>query len=249
MKIDHLMFRESLEDVDLENICEMLERLHQKFYQAEENKLEEQNIIQIFENERKNLFDGFTFAFSSLFPTSEIPQKTVFFRLAQLFGAKCVMEVTSEVTHLISQNKDTDKSHIALHLKSEGHKIHLVNPFWFYDSILHWKRMSEQNFPLQDSFFLQNRHYFFLNEMMQFYESIEADSPSSTPNSSPPSSPSLSKKIKIDHSPSIQNSHSFHPSSPFDQKKSEEEEEEGSKDDGEENMGEFAIELENFFDD
>jgi len=66
---------------------------------------------------------------------------------AEAFGAKCYTELTSQVTHIVARRGGTEKIKSA---KKENANVYLVHVEWLRQSIFHWKRQNEQEYPVTD---------------------------------------------------------------------------------------------------
>eukprot|EP01083_Nonionella_stella_P289442 984917_1 len=99
-------------------------------------KVDARNILKIV---KKDVFGGYIFVFSGVFPIDINPVNTLEWKLAYEFGAKCVKTLSVDnkegVTHCIAPRMGTNKTNIALKLGLE-----IVHPNWLHNSCTHYMK-------------------------------------------------------------------------------------------------------------
>ncbi|KAF9582816.1 Carboxy-terminal domain (CTD) phosphatase, partial [Lunasporangiospora selenospora] len=143
----------TLEDNDheLRNILEILETIHERFYDAREQYLQgesrkQADVKAIIQDMKKTVLRGFNLVFSSIIPLGQDPERADIWRQAAIFGAECSHDLSSRVTHLVAAKPGTAKVAKALHRKT----IKIVRPEWLYHSIGKWQRQEESQYLLPD---------------------------------------------------------------------------------------------------
>eukprot|EP01084_Bolivina_argentea_P111479 198871_1 len=133
-------------------LSSVLLKIHRNYYtQYKEKEIEEKdndNTIQkskkvdarnILKIVKKDVFGGYIFVFSGVFPIDINPVNTLEWKLAYEFGAKCVKTLSVDnkegVTHCIAPRMGTNKTNIALKLGLE-----IVHPNWLHNSCTHYMK-------------------------------------------------------------------------------------------------------------
>ncbi|KAF8938112.1 Carboxy-terminal domain (CTD) phosphatase [Dissophora ornata] len=142
-----------MEDTDdeLRHILEILETIHERFYDAREKFIQKEStkpadVEAIIREMKKNVLRGVNVLFSSLIPLGQAPERTDIWRQAQSFGAECSHELNSRVTHVVAAKPGTAKVMKA----RQRRNIKIVRPEWLYHSIGKWQRQDESQYLLLD---------------------------------------------------------------------------------------------------
>ncbi|KAG0214111.1 Carboxy-terminal domain (CTD) phosphatase [Mortierella sp. GBA30] len=138
-------------DNELRHILEILETIHEKFYDAKENFKQRQSrkdadVKTIIHDMKRHVLRGVNIVFSGVIPLGEAPERADIWRQAQAFGAECSRDLNSRVTHVVAAKPGTDKVTKARHRKN----IKVVRPEWLYHSIGKWQRQDEFKYLLPD---------------------------------------------------------------------------------------------------
>jgi RNA polymerase II subunit A-like phosphatase len=133
------------EDTALVQVHDVLNEVHRIFYKHVHARSETIDVKTILRDIKQNVLKGVCILFSGVFPIQVKPQATEIWALAEMFGAKCEVETSSKITHLIAQRAGTDKTRWA---QKAG--IFIVSPPWLYTSIRKWKRAEEYQFPVEN---------------------------------------------------------------------------------------------------
>ncbi|KAF8932432.1 Carboxy-terminal domain (CTD) phosphatase [Haplosporangium gracile] len=138
-------------DNELKHILEILETIHEKFYDDREvfkltNPKKQPDVKEIIRGMKKNVLKGVNIVFSSVIPLGQIPQRADIWRQAESFGAICSTELSSGVTHVVAAKAGTQKVSEARRRKH----VKLVRPEWLYHSIGKWQRQNEADYVLPE---------------------------------------------------------------------------------------------------
>jgi RNA polymerase II subunit A C-terminal domain phosphatase len=93
---------------------------------------------------KRAVLEGCKIVFTGVIPLGERQQEADIWKIAEEFGAKCLLSVSSAVTHLIAAKPGTEKVRQAYKL---GH-VHVVYPGWLYNSVATWNREQEEHYAL-----------------------------------------------------------------------------------------------------
>lgn len=131
-------------DGALANILNVLKRTHQMFFDpALGTDLSSRDVREVLKSIRKEILQGCVIVFTRLFSSASEPEKEIIWKMAEQLGAICLKEVDSSVTHIVSMDVGTQKSHWAL----KNNKF-LVNPRWIEAANFLWCRQPEKDFPV-----------------------------------------------------------------------------------------------------
>lgn len=138
-------------DNELKHILEILETIHEKFYDDREvfkltKPKKQPDVKEIIRDMKKNVLKGVNIVFSSVIPLGQIPQRADIWRQAESFGAICSTELSTGVTHVVAAKAGTQKV-------SEARKrrnVKIVRPEWLYHSIGKWQRQNEADYVLPE---------------------------------------------------------------------------------------------------
>lgn len=97
--------------------------------------------LQVLKTVRKDVLKGCKIVFSRVFPTQSQADNHHLWRMAEQLGATCSTELDLSVTHVVSKDSGTEKSHWAL-----KHNKFLVQPGWIEAANYFWQRQPEENF-------------------------------------------------------------------------------------------------------
>lgn len=98
---------------------------------------------QVLKTVRKEILKGCKLVFSRVFPTNFLAENHHLWKTAEQLGATCSVELDPSVTHVVSMDAGTDKSHWA----TRENKF-LVSPKWIESSNYMWQKQPEENFPV-----------------------------------------------------------------------------------------------------
>ncbi|KAF8982184.1 Carboxy-terminal domain (CTD) phosphatase [Entomortierella lignicola] len=136
-------------DDELKRVLKILEAIHEQYYDLAEilkdNANKKADVKAIISSMRSEVLKGVCIAFSGVIPKHQHPEKTDIWRQASSFGAYCVHEVDSGVTHVVAAQPGTEKVMKARRRKN----IKIVRPEWLYHSIAKWKKQDETQYLLQ----------------------------------------------------------------------------------------------------
>ncbi|KAJ7184132.1 hypothetical protein C8R46DRAFT_1062975 [Mycena filopes] len=143
------------DDNELQRLGKLLDEVHQRFFTAYESRRTEDpreraassrrrrdsikpkpahDVTLIIPHMRSQVFDGVHILFSSVIPLDTNPEATEIWRMAHMFGAKVLTELTAEVTHVVAAKRGTVKVDAAR--KRGGIKIVWLAWFTDYDATL-----------------------------------------------------------------------------------------------------------------
>lgn len=155
--LDKLVEKKGLErllyddDHELIGLQKGLLKIHEVFYnQYEEYKegdrKELPDIKYILPNLKQQVFQGFTFVFSGLFPLGGNINSESIVIWAKSFGAKVKTEITLETTHVIAKSSLTYKARLA---KSLNRNTKIVHPNWIFECLTNWTHTDEKEFEIE----------------------------------------------------------------------------------------------------
>ncbi|KAI9068710.1 hypothetical protein FKP32DRAFT_1587477, partial [Trametes sanguinea] len=144
------------DDMELLRVRQILETVHERFYEAwEKHKPEDEprkrkhgkrsepqvdyDVRTIIPRIRMQTLEGCHILFSSVIPLDTRPEATEIWKTAHAFGAKCYTELTPRVTHVVAAKRGTQKVDAA---RRRG-GIKIVWLAWFTDSVALWHRQDE----------------------------------------------------------------------------------------------------------
>ncbi|TFK41987.1 hypothetical protein BDQ12DRAFT_677487 [Crucibulum laeve] len=141
------------DDYELDRVGKLLDEVHRRFFKAYEERTARAkhistlyDVTKIIPSIRSEVFEGVNILFSSVIPLDTDPEKAEVWQLAYLFGGKCSVELTKDVTHVVAAKRGTVKVDMAR--KRRGVKIVWVS--WFQDSVATWKRQDETPYLLDE---------------------------------------------------------------------------------------------------
>ncbi|KAF9275813.1 Carboxy-terminal domain (CTD) phosphatase [Mortierella alpina] len=139
------------DDNELKHILEILETIHEKFYDAKENFKQHQSrkdadVKSIIHDMKRHVLRGVNILFSGVIPLGEAPERADIWRQAQAFGAECSRDLNSRITHVVAAKAGTDKVTKARQRKN----VKVVRTEWLYHSIGKWQRQDESQYLLPD---------------------------------------------------------------------------------------------------
>ncbi|KAI0360995.1 hypothetical protein OH77DRAFT_384561 [Trametes cingulata] len=152
------------DDTELSRVKQILELVHERFYEAwEKRKPEEEekhhkrkhgkrtetqreyDVRTIIPRIRMQTLEGCHILFSSVIPLDTRPEATEIWKTAHAFGAKCYTELSPRVTHVVAAKRGTQKVDAA---RRRG-GIKVVWLAWFTDSVALWQRQDETPYLLE----------------------------------------------------------------------------------------------------
>ncbi|THH02377.1 hypothetical protein EW145_g6760 [Phellinidium pouzarii] len=163
LKVKH--HRKALLKNDDDELTRLLNEVHRRFFTAYDNRSPEKNASKqrklgsqrevpydvkfIIPSIRKETFKDLHMLFSGVIPTNTRVdhEATDIWRMARAFGATCHKDLSTNVTHVVTTKRGTQKVEKARLL--EG--VFVVWLQWFTDSVARWKRQDEHNYLLDDT--------------------------------------------------------------------------------------------------
>ncbi|KAF9085216.1 Carboxy-terminal domain (CTD) phosphatase [Mortierella sp. GBA35] len=138
-------------DDELKHILEILEMIHERFYDTREAFMQKESkkqpdVKEIITDMKRHVLKGVNIVFSSVIPLGQPPHKADIWRQATSFGAECSTELTSRVTHVVAAKAGTAKVGEARKRKS----VKIVRPEWLYHSIGKWQKQNEADYVLPE---------------------------------------------------------------------------------------------------
>ncbi|KAK4392798.1 RNA polymerase II C-terminal domain phosphatase-like 4 [Sesamum angolense] len=138
---------ESESDGALATVLKVLQRVHSLFFDpGHKDHLEDRDVRQVLKTVRKEILEGCKVVFSRVFPTNFPAEEHHLWKMAEQLGATCSLELDPSVTHVVSMDAGTDKSHWAVQEKK-----FLVHPRWIEASNYMWQKQPEDNFPVSQA--------------------------------------------------------------------------------------------------
>ncbi|KAG0273234.1 Carboxy-terminal domain (CTD) phosphatase [Linnemannia exigua] len=138
-------------DNELKHILQILETIHERFYDDRENykaknTRRQPDVKDIIKDMKRNVLKGVNVVFSSVIPLGQPPQRADIWRQAESFGANCWTDLSSRVTHVVAAKAGTAKVGEARRRKN----VKIVRPEWLYHSIGKWQRQNEADYVLPE---------------------------------------------------------------------------------------------------
>ncbi|KAF9333960.1 Carboxy-terminal domain (CTD) phosphatase [Podila minutissima] len=132
-------------DNELENALEVLETIHEKFYDARENFKQRQSkhdadVKTVIRQMRSSVLHGVDLVFSGMIPLGVPQDRTDIWRQASTYGAICSTELNDRTTHIVARKVGTSKIKEAMRM-ARGIKV--VKPEWLFHSFSKWQRQDE----------------------------------------------------------------------------------------------------------
>ncbi|XP_055960524.1 RNA polymerase II C-terminal domain phosphatase-like 4 isoform X3 [Mercurialis annua] len=132
---------ESVSDGALASILKVLRKIHQMFFDELADNLDGRDVREVLGMVRKDVLKGCKIVFSRVFPTQFQAENHHLWKMAEQLGATCCREPGPSVTHVVSAEAGTEKSHWA----RKNDKF-LVHPRWIEAANYIWQRQPEDNF-------------------------------------------------------------------------------------------------------
>ncbi|KAJ9114501.1 hypothetical protein QFC20_001374 [Naganishia adeliensis] len=147
------------DDKELKRVDMVLREIHGRFFDALSQVKGGLRIPPSSEPDPKILFDvrhiiphmqrkvlrGCVICFSGIIPLQQPPQENEYWILATMFGARCTRRLSSDVTHLVTGQTDTQK--VAEALRKPGVKV--VWRDWLKHSLDMWHRQPEEPYQIR----------------------------------------------------------------------------------------------------
>lgn len=138
---------ESESDGALATVLNVLRRAHEMFFDERlKTQLSSRDVRHMLRNIRNETLKGCNIIFSRVFPSTTEAEDQPIWKMAQRMGAVCRKEKGSEVTHVVSTDKTTEKAKWAL----KNGKF-LVNPRWIEAANYLWSKPEEGDFQVPSS--------------------------------------------------------------------------------------------------
>ncbi|KAG2226933.1 hypothetical protein INT45_010212 [Circinella minor] len=143
-------------DKELYTMTEILTEVHDRFYKGLEiyNKQQTENgtgtpvekpdVKDLIPQMKKKVLNDIHIVFSGLIPQQQTLSDSMYWRLAESFGAVCLPDLTGNVTHVIAAKAGTDKVNRA----RRTNKIFIVTIDWLLDSAARWEKQDEKRYIL-----------------------------------------------------------------------------------------------------
>ncbi|KAF9111141.1 Carboxy-terminal domain (CTD) phosphatase [Mortierella sp. AM989] len=139
-------------DKELARVLKILEQIHEQFYDRFEHirqktSTKKADVKTIIRGMKSEVLKGVNVVFSGVIPRHQIPENTDIWMRADSFGARCLHEVDSRVTHVVAAQPGTEKV-----MKARRRKhIKIVRPEWLYHSVAKWEKQDESKYLLQEA--------------------------------------------------------------------------------------------------
>ncbi|KAJ6850354.1 RNA polymerase II C-terminal domain phosphatase-like 4 [Iris pallida] len=123
----------------LATILKVLKRAHQMFFdQDHDAKFSSKDVRQVLKMIRREILQGCKIVFSRVMKLDTKASDHPTWKMAQKLGAVCSNDLDSSVTHVVSLDKGTHKSHWA-----RQNRRFLVHPRWVEAAYYLWRRPKE----------------------------------------------------------------------------------------------------------
>ncbi|WRX13975.1 hypothetical protein QQP08_006462 [Theobroma cacao] len=130
-------------DGALASILKLLRQIHHMFFDELDCNLARRDVKQLLTTVRKEVLRGCKIIFSRAFPTDFRTDTHPLWKMAERLGATWSTETELSVTHVVSKDAGTEKSHWAV-----KEKKFFVHPWWIEVANFSWHKQPEQNFPV-----------------------------------------------------------------------------------------------------
>ncbi|KAK3041809.1 hypothetical protein RJ639_000325 [Escallonia herrerae] len=145
--LSELKSDESEADGALATVLEVLKQIHGMFFdQKLGDNLVDRDVRKVLKTVRMEVLKGCKLVFSRVFPTKFQAEKHQLWKMAEQLGALCTTELDPSVTHVVSTDAGTEKSHWAVR-----EKRFLVHPRWIEAANYLWQKQPEENFPVKQT--------------------------------------------------------------------------------------------------
>jgi len=134
-------------DNHLISVTEILKNTHEIFFQSYDEKNKIYDVKPILSYLKKRTLLGCHVLFSGVIEHGMDPKRHRSWCMAQAFGATCHTERNPQVTHIVARRGGTEKIKEA---KKQNANVYLVSDEWLHQSIFHWKRLDEHQYPVWD---------------------------------------------------------------------------------------------------
>ncbi|KAL0068527.1 CTD phosphatase Fcp1 [Marasmius tenuissimus] len=147
------------DDKELDRVNNLLNEIHRQFFDEYDSRKNSKHpkphkskkevghdVTRIIPSLRSDVLKGVHLLFSSVIPLDTRPESTEIWRLAQMFGARCSTELTSDITHVVAAKRGTVKVEAA----KKRPNVKVVWLAWFTDTIALWRRQEETPYLLDD---------------------------------------------------------------------------------------------------
>ncbi|KAL1931784.1 hypothetical protein VTP01DRAFT_9928 [Rhizomucor pusillus] len=145
------------DDRELYTMTKILKEVHRLFYERLEQHEQQKggagsssekgsppDVKDLIPEMKKQVLKGVRIVFTGLIPQQQAPASSMYWQLAESFGAECLPELTGQVTHVIAARAGTEKVNRAKRISS----IHIVTADWLFDSTARWERQDESRYML-----------------------------------------------------------------------------------------------------
>ncbi|KAI9495880.1 HAD-like domain-containing protein, partial [Zychaea mexicana] len=146
------------DDKELYTMSTILTEVHERFYKGldvyDKHKKDDENgakssvgkpdVKDLIPEMKRKILDGVHIVFSGLIPQQQVLSDSMYWRLAESFGAVCLPDLTGNVTHVIAAKAGTDKVNRA----RRANKIFIVTVDWLLDSTARWDKQDEKRYIL-----------------------------------------------------------------------------------------------------
>ncbi|XWS73299.1 hypothetical protein CRYUN_Cryun02cG0116400 [Craigia yunnanensis] len=139
--LSQLKSDESEPDGALASVLKVLRQIHHIFLDELDSNLASRDVRQVLKAVRKEVLKGCKIVFSRVFPMKFQADNHLLWKTAEQLGATCLTETDSSVTHVVSTDAGTEKSHWAV-----KEKKFLVHPRWIEAANFLWQKQPEKNF-------------------------------------------------------------------------------------------------------
>ncbi|CCH46356.1 RNA polymerase II subunit A C-terminal domain phosphatase [Wickerhamomyces ciferrii] len=141
--IDRLLYDDDDELVGLEKA---LNEIHETFYSILKKNQTHPDVKEILPQKKHEVFGGFNFVFSGLFPIGGNINNEHIVIWVKSFGASVSTDITMETTHVITKSPHTYKARLA---KTMIPNVKVVHPNWLFDSMSNWRPADDIPFEIK----------------------------------------------------------------------------------------------------
>uniref|UniRef100_A0A6B2KYB7 protein-serine/threonine phosphatase n=1 Tax=Arcella intermedia TaxID=1963864 RepID=A0A6B2KYB7_9EUKA len=134
-------------DNHLGSVIKVLQKTHHLFFSYYDEEKEISDVKVILNLLKRKCLSNCHLLFSGIIENSIDPRTHHIWKQAERFGAVCHTERDPEVTHIVARRAGTQKINDAIRDKAN---VFLVRGEWLQQSIFHWKKMNELQYPVLD---------------------------------------------------------------------------------------------------
>ncbi|TPX69931.1 hypothetical protein SpCBS45565_g02023 [Spizellomyces sp. 'palustris'] len=136
-------------DRELDRVKEVLLDVHKMFYDVQDKEHAVPDVRKIMSQAKSEVLQGVKVVFSLVFPTNVDPSTQDLWLGAEHFGAKCSLELTDDVTHVITVEQTDGSRSDKVKRARQMPGVFVVKPEWLVHSISRWERQREAGYLLE----------------------------------------------------------------------------------------------------